>query len=261
MKPAEARITALFVRLSYGFHADEFRITQAEIMKRANLKSKSSLINGLKDVLKRGFFAKGNQQSQYLLCTKVGTESVPYKNRSGTESVPKVGTKSVPLNSTLFVHKVGTESVPSTIKVKNKKNKERKKEELPTPSHFENFNAMYAEHKSQNLVDIEQAIIECVSNPTKRAQIAKVAEYVETNEVTAQDITEWFGEGSAYWYEVSHGKKDGSRPYVGNIESDLLRAIRWSKNPTHQNGYTNGYHQNETAKLPEYLQPDEFGGY
>ena len=131
--------------------------------------------------------------------------------------------------------------------------------EKPVPAHIRGFNAMYAERKSPAQSAMEQMIAGIVRNPTNREGIADAALLAVGFDLSTQDVSEFFGDGSVFWYQVSHGQRDHMPPYAKNIETELRAAVKWrrdgSRLPTPPNG-KNGHGKREDpySADPEFVE-------
>lgn len=88
MKEAELRVTLALVRQTHGYHRKEAKMKISEIMEATGL-SKQGVRNGTKDVLKRGFFCKGEGQSDWQIVNLVDY----LENENSQLSDPEKSTK------------------------------------------------------------------------------------------------------------------------------------------------------------------------
>lgn len=99
MNEAELKLTAVLIRLTYGYHKESVKMTYDDMMKAANL-SRGGVSNAIDDIGKRGFFRRGNKSTWYvnsLLSRLNDTEeevysvdqnSLPSELKSIDESLP-----------------------------------------------------------------------------------------------------------------------------------------------------------------------------
>jgi hypothetical protein len=139
MTEAESKLTALLVRVTYGYHKREARLTWSAIQTACNFSSRSTVARAIDLVNDRGFFSSErrsmwvvNSTDSVLNETLNSTECVPNEDENSTVSVLDYSTDSV-LNETLN----STVSVPSSIyKEKELKEKrERKGAGATKPTH------------------------------------------------------------------------------------------------------------------------------
>jgi len=124
MCEAELRVTLVLVRMTYGFQRESTDLQYEDFMIHGGLKSKASIAKGIKLVLRRGFFVKGNGRSEYVIAGSKSSLSEPNDLQNGSLgelshdlALPN-GSLNEPLNSSL--------NEPFHIyKEKEKKEKER----------------------------------------------------------------------------------------------------------------------------------------
>lgn len=77
MCEAELRVTLTVTRLTYGYQRDRAEVQYEDFMIIGGLSSKSSVSKGIKLMLRRGFFAKGNGRSEYVIKKAKSTVNEP----------------------------------------------------------------------------------------------------------------------------------------------------------------------------------------
>lgn len=123
MSEAELKLTAVLVRLTYGYHRKEVKLTYDGMGEKAKL-SRGGVSNAINAINERGFFTRGNKSMWYA-------NSLPSRLNDEDETVHQVDQNSTPSRL-----KSIDESLPSRLPhlYKEKENKERENIYIPTDS-------------------------------------------------------------------------------------------------------------------------------
>lgn len=122
MGEAELKLTAVLVRLTYGYHRDEVKLRYVDMETAAHL-SRGGVCNAIEAIEKRGFFKRGNKSMWY-------TNSIP--DRLNTTEETEEIVYPVDKNSLPSRQKSIDKSLPSRPSSYNR-NKEEPKENIYIP--------------------------------------------------------------------------------------------------------------------------------
>lgn len=125
MSEVEIKLTFILVRLTYGYHRNDVRMTYDDMQAATGIKSRSSIDKAICAIEARGFFARGRRSMWCVNSPKSvlnGSETIVHNE----DFSPKYG----PVNSPKSVLKSSPKSGLSSIEVKKE---EIKKEYNPFP--------------------------------------------------------------------------------------------------------------------------------
>lgn len=229
MCEAELRVTLTVIRLTYGYQKERAEITYEDFTIHGGITSRSSISKGIKLMLRRGFFAKGNGQSEYVIPARNST----LNGLSSLSDSPQNELSDEP-NS--------PDSVPPIYSKERKNNNndyDLTSDEQFAFSFFEGTTGFCPPHQSSSdyhdhwLVPI-QAIVKKSNGRT------------EIEDRIAHAVHQMQG-GSGKNYTIKSPK------------SILTFALNWGNKPDpSSNGHTNGIHQPPTISPPTADEAAEF---
>jgi hypothetical protein len=122
MSEAELKLTAVLVRLTYGYHAEEVKLRYEDMRDAARL-SQGGVANAVEAVTRRGFFRRGNKSMWYV-------NSLPSRLNHEEEIVQPVDQNSLPSRLSYIDNSLPSR-LPSIDKEKESKKRIKKEKDAP----------------------------------------------------------------------------------------------------------------------------------